>query len=183
MVLKENTSSETPLHYSARNSKRKRRQSRGNDNRSKSKVKIVIICCGSILLLSLVIFLCFAIPRITMSPEDTVIKFSEEFNDGRYKKMLSYVEPAEAKVIRSVIDKLPSGISENALETILPFVSDITNTKLYPEIINTKEEKKRSVVTVQFKTLDDENYYDVYLSKKNGVWYIKYFWLSSEINE
>lgn len=180
MVLKENTSVENK----SRSLKHSKNPKRNYSDKSREKLnsinKILILSIASILSLSLVILSFIMIPKLARSPEDTIIKFSEKFNDGRYKEMLRYVEPSEAKNIRDILDMLPSEISENALETILPFVSDITNTKLYPDIINTQIEKNRAVITVQLKSLDDNNYYDVYLTKKKGIWYIKYFWIASE---
>ena len=93
----------------------------------------------------------------------------EAFKNGRVGKVtLIYTR------FVSMMSQLP------VYEDILPFVSDITNTKLYPDIINTQIEKNRAVITVQLKSLDDNNYYDVYLTKKKGIWYIKYFWIASE---
>lgn len=178
MVLKGNSTTEESVKPSAASKRRKSKN--GSKKHSNSKVKSIIWILGISVALLLIIFLCLYIPRMTMSPEDTVIKFSEEFNDGRYKKMLRYIEPSEAKTIEAVLEKLPDGSAEVAFGTILPFVSDITNTKMYPDIINTTEEKRRAVVTLQLKTIDEDHYYDVYLSKKYGIWYIKYFWLSSD---
>lgn len=118
--------------------------------------------------------------RTSDDPADVVISFAEYFNSGEYEKMLRYVEPSEAKLIKGAVDNLPESISKSAFETILPFVSDVTKTKLYPEIISLNQEKNQAVVTVKFRELDNNNYYDVYLSKKKGIWYIKYFWLSSD---
>lgn len=146
----------------------------------KPSTKIIVIVISSILELFLLVGGVLYGVRASVDPADAVISFSEYFNTGEYKKMLRYVDPSEAKLIKGAINNLPEAVSKSAFETILPFISDVTNTKLYPEIISVNQEKKRAVVTVKFKKLDDENYYDVYLSKKNGIWYIKYFWLSSD---
>lgn len=178
MVLKGNSTTEESVKPATVSKKRKNKNSA--KKHSSSNAKVILVLLGIMTISLFVIFLCLYIPRATMSPEDTVTKFSEEFNDGRYNKMLRYIEPSEAKTIKKVIDKLPDGSAEVAFKTVLPFVSDVTNTKLYPNIISINEEKRRAVVTVQFKTIDENHNYDVYLSKKNGIWYIKYIWLSSD---
>ena len=47
-------------------------------------------------------------------------------------------------------------------------------------MVDVQEEKKRAVVTVKFRKLDEENLYDVYLFKKHGFWYVKYVWKADE---
>lgn len=178
MVLKGNSTTEESVKPTPVSKKRKRKNKAKKD--SSTNAKSILVILGIVTTTLFVIFLCLYIPRATMSPEDTVTKFAEEFNDGRYKKMLRYIEPSEAKTIKKVIDNLPEGSADVAFKTVLPFVSDITNTKLYPNIISVSEEKRRAVVTVQFKTIDENHNYDVYLSKKNGIWYIKYIWLASD---
>ncbi|MDE6785225.1 MAG: DUF4878 domain-containing protein [Ruminococcus sp.] len=177
MILKK----KSPSRTSSRSIKQRRKLNYGNKRQNgNGTTKIVIVSLAVIVFLSLIVFSFTLLPKLVRSPEDTVVKFSEEFNDGRYKKMLRYVEPSEAKTIHNILDMLPSGISENALETILPFVSDITNTKLYPEIINTTKGKRTAIVKVQFKDLDNNHYYNVHLTKKNGIWYIRYCLPASE---
>lgn len=145
---------------------------------SNKKVLLIVVAAvlGTILLSFLILF-CI---RASSDPEDTVITFSEHFNSGEYRKMLYYVDPSEAKLIRKALKYVPDELTDSTLEILLPFLSDATNVKLYPDIVDVQEEKKRAVVTVKFRKLDEENLYDVYLSKKHGFWYVKYVWKADE---
>ena len=144
------------------------------------KAKPILIVSGIIVAVFLVIFLGLFAVRASSDPEDTVITFSEYFNSGEYRKMLYYVDPSEAKLIRKALKYVPDELTDSTLEILLPFLSDATNVKLYPDIVDVQEEKKRAVVTVKFRKLDEENLYDVYLFKKHGFWYVKYVWKADE---
>lgn len=147
-------------------------------HRSNNKVILIVVAAiiGTLLLSALLLF-CI---RASSDPEDTVITFSEHFNNGEYRKMLYYVDPSEAKLIRKALKYVPDELTDSTLEIVLPFLSDATNVKLYPDIIDVEEEKKRAVVTVKFRKLDEENLYDVYLTKKHGFWYVKYIWKADD---
>lgn len=143
-----------------------------------TKIVLAVISCVLGLFI-LTVGILFAV-RASSDPEDTVITFSEYFNSGEYRKMLYYVDPSEAKLIRKALKYVPDELTDSTLEILLPFLSDATNVKLYPDIVDVQEEKKRAVVTVKFRKLDEVNLYDVYLSKKNGFWYVKYVWKADE---
>lgn len=148
--------------------------------RHRSNKKSILIAAAAVLgtiLLSFLILFCI---RASSDPEDTVITFSEHFNNGEYHKMLYYVDPSEAKMIKRALKYVPDELTDNTLEIVLPFLSDATNVKLYPDIIEVEEEKKRAVVTVKFKKLDENSLYDVYLTRKHGFWYVKYIWKADE---
>lgn len=143
---------------------------------TKRIVVIISIVLGLFLLIGGVLYGV----RASVDPAETVIAFSEHFNSGEYRKMLRYVDPSEAKLIKKALKYVPNELTDSTLEIVLPFLSDATNVKLYPDIIEVEEEKKRAVVTVKFRKLDDNNLYDVYLTKKYGFWYVKYIWKADD---
>ena len=150
--------------------------------KKKKRPAFLYVIGGLIALALLIVGIAWGI-RVSYDPADTVIAISDEFNVGNYKKMLRYVEPSEAKLIKKGMNLLPEGIPKEALEIVFPFLSDISGVKLYPEIIQVSQEKRRAVVTVKFRNLDEEHYYDFYLRRKNLCWYVQYVWVSEGIDD
>lgn len=98
MVLKGNSTTEESVKPTPISKKRKRKNKAKKD--SSTNAKSILVILGIVTTTLFVIFLCLYIPRATMSPEDTVTKFAEEFNDGRYKKcfvILSLLKPKQSK--------------------------------------------------------------------------------------
>lgn len=151
-------------------------------NKKKSPPIFLVLIAGILALALLVVGVVWGI-RVSYDPVDTVIAMTDEFNVGNYKKMLRYIDPSEAKLIRKGMELLPEEIPKDAMEIVFPFLADISGVKLYPEVVQVTQEKRRAVVTVKFRNLDEEHYYDVYLRRKNLCWYVQYAWVSdSEVN-
>ena len=119
--------------------------------------------------------------RTSHNPEETVIAFCEEMNAGEYERAFRYVDPSETKAIKGVLsvagDKIPKQVL-NLAGHFLPFLSDMANAKLYPEIIDSSISGRNAVVTIQLN--QGNTYYDVHLKRKALKWYIHHVAISDK---
>ena len=139
---------------------------------------IVLIVVGVLLLIAGIITVIY---RTAYNPEETVIEFCDEFNAGEYRRALRYVDPSETKAITSLMDIAGDKVSKQVIklaEHFLPFLSDMTNAKLYPEIIDTSVNGRNAVVTIQLENVS--GYYDVHLKRRALKWYIHHVSVSDK---
>jgi hypothetical protein len=100
--------------------------------------------------------------------------------------MLDCIEPSEAQTIRNGISKLESytGKSFDKLIELLPFISFVSSTDLFPEysveILSTQlsDDGTTAIVQITATPIDTESSqslsFDVNLIKIQDVWYIRY---------
>ncbi len=152
----------------------------------KSNVVISIVCgVLLVLILALVLFLYFQ-RNDTTKPETTINSFVSALNDDNINGMLDCIEPSEAQTIRNGISKLESytGKSFDKLIELLPFISFVSSTDLFPEysveILSTQlsDDGTTAIVQITATPIDTESSqslsFDVNLIKIQDVWYIRY---------
>lgn len=131
---------------------------------------VIGIILGVLLLIAGVVTLIY---RTSHNPEETVIAFCDEMNAGEYKRAFRYVDPSETKAIMGLLNFTDGKIPKQVLtvaEHFLPFLSDMTNAKLYPEVIDSSVNGRNAVVTIQLENMN--GYYDVHLKRRALKWYI-----------
>lgn len=139
---------------------------------------IIGIVIGVLLLIAGVITVIY---RTSHSPEETVIAFCDEINAGEYKRAFRYVDPSETKAIMGVLNFAENKIPKQVLSLaghFLPFLSDMANAKLYPEVIDSSISGRNAVVTIQLENMN--GYYDVHLKRKALKWYIHHVSVSDK---
>ncbi|MBR4320030.1 MAG: hypothetical protein IKP69_08295 [Oscillospiraceae bacterium] len=141
-------------------------------------ILIIGIILGVLLLIAGVITILY---RTSHNPEETVIAFCDEVNAGEYKRAFRYVDPSETKAIMGLLnftdDKIPKQVLTLAGH-FLPFLSDMANMKLYPEVVDSSINGRNAVVTIQLENLN--GYYDVHLKQRALKWYIHHVSISEK---
>ncbi|MBO5559097.1 DUF4878 domain-containing protein [Ruminococcus sp.] len=149
-------------------------------------MKKIVFIVASLLLLGISVFFSYKFyheKHIRKTAEKTVVSFINVANDQNLKKMLEYIEPTEAQIIESAIDKLDSATESTAFTKFkkwLPYISDFTELKPIPQfdstIVNSEIQDKNANITVTLtnRKTSKETECVFYLIDINGTWYIQY---------
>lgn len=113
------------------------------------------------------------------TPEETVIAFCDEINAGKYKRALRYIDPLEAKAIRTGMKLLGDKKIITAFEVVMPFVTKSIGLEISPEVMETTTDEKNAVVTIGIEQIGGYGYYDIHLKREYFRWCIQYVWISA----
>ncbi|MDE5771962.1 MAG: hypothetical protein K2I06_10120 [Ruminococcus sp.] len=137
-------------------------------------IVIILVCIG------ILFGLFFYRNHSRKEPVKTINSFMYALNHNNINGMLDCIEPTESELIKSGLEKIDeitdSEIAEK-LTDYLPFLTAYLKVDLFPKefdvkIIKTEVDGKKAVVTVSI--IDSKIYYDIYLIKLDGKWYIQY---------
>ena len=121
--------------------------------------------------------------HIRKNAEKTVYSFIVAANDQNIEKMLEYIEPAEAQIIETGINKLDSATESTAFTKFkkwLPYISSLTDFEPIPQfsptIIDSEIHDNNAVITSTLKNKKTNKQTDCvfYLININDNWYIQY---------
>lgn len=112
--------------------------------------------------------------------------FIYALNHDDVNEMLEYIEPTEASIITTALDKIDE-LTDSQIATVLtkwlPFLSDFTEFDILPElsprIISILENDDEAVITISLDEDEQGTLYDVYLIRIDKKWYIQYAWKSN----
>lgn len=148
------------------------------------KSKIIVSIVVSVLVIALIgLVFIFYNSRNSNKPENTIHKFTTALNNDNINGMLEYIEPTEAQLIQSGISKLEriTNTSLDKLIDILPFVTYISDTDLFPEydieIVSSNIQEDNTAIVRIVATSKDSNIsttLDVYMINIEDTWYIQY---------
>lgn len=169
----------------------KRRRTRTRHSKGDSK-GILFLICGIILavVVAAVIIIVICLQKKEEkkpTPQDAVMGFVAEYNQENINGMLEYIEPSEAELIRSGMQKLDELANSESMKQLvkwMPFLAtvakDVIFQKIEPEIVRVKEDENNAVVTISLENAGKLSYYDVHMIKIEEKWYIQYAWKSSK---
>ena len=148
------------------------------------KNKVIVSVVVSVLVIALIglVFILYN-NRNSNKPENTIRKFVVALNNDNINGMLEYIEPTEAQLIQNGISKLEriTNTSLDKLIDILPFVTYISDTNLFPEydieIVSSDIQDDNTAIVRMVATSKDNDTSTtlyVYMINIEDTWYIQY---------